>query len=165
MQWSEVLNDPTLQNLPYKVELNEQGRIEMSPASNRHGILQSRLVRLMAKFLPEGESITKCAIQTANGVKVVDVAWASKGFFRHQSLQQDPFEYAPDICVEIVSPGNSAVEMEQKIAAYLGQGALEVWLVDLEGDCRFFNQEGEQRKTAFRISEKAWKDLRKDMPR
>lgn len=117
----------------------------------------------MAKSLPEGESIAECAIQTTNGVKVVDVAWASKGFFRHQSLQQDPFEYAPDICVEIVSPGNSAAEMERKIAAYLQRGALEVWLVDLEGNCRFFNP-GEQRKTAFRIPEEAFMELKKDMP-
>lgn len=136
----------------------------MSPASNRHGILQSRLVRLMAKFLPEGESITKCAIQTANGVKVADVAWASKGFFRHQPLQQDPFEVAPDICAEIVSPGNSAAEMEQKIAAYLQQGALEVWLVDLAGNCRFFNRAGEQSETTFRIIDEAWKELQRDMP-
>nr|VFK44009.1 MAG: Endonuclease, Uma2 family (restriction endonuclease fold) [Candidatus Kentron sp. TC] len=164
MQWSEVLANPTLRDLPYKVELNEQGKIEMSPASNRHGILQSRLVRLMARFPPEGESITECAIGTASGVKVADVAWASRAFFLRQELDQDPFEYAPDICVEIVSPGNSAIEMEQKIAAYLKRGALEVWLVDLQGNCRFFNRGGEQNETASRISEKAWKELRRDMP-
>nr|VFJ44217.1 MAG: Endonuclease, Uma2 family (restriction endonuclease fold) [Candidatus Kentron sp. FM]VFJ44570.1 MAG: Endonuclease, Uma2 family (restriction endonuclease fold) [Candidatus Kentron sp. FM]VFK06540.1 MAG: Endonuclease, Uma2 family (restriction endonuclease fold) [Candidatus Kentron sp. FM] len=163
MQWQDVLADPSLRDLPYKIELNERGRIEMSPATNRHGILQSRLVRLMARFLPEGESITECAIQTTSGVKVVDVAWGSKAFFQRQSLKQDPFEYAPDICVEIVSPGNSTVEMEQKIAAYLQQGVLEVWLVDLQGNCRFFNQGGAQKETAFRIPERAWGRLGQDM--
>nr|VFK46233.1 MAG: Putative restriction endonuclease [Candidatus Kentron sp. TC] len=164
MQWSEVLANPTLRDLPYKVELNEQGKIEMSPASNRHGILQSRLVRLMARFPPEGESITECAIGTASGVKVADVAWASRAFFLRQELDQNPFEYAPDICVEIVSPGNSATGMEQKTAAYLERGALEVWLVDLGGNCHFFNREGEQDKTAFRVSDKAWEELQRDMP-
>nr|VFJ66000.1 MAG: Putative restriction endonuclease [Candidatus Kentron sp. FW] len=95
---------------------------------------------------------------------MADVAWGSKAFFQHQSLDSDPFEHAPDICVEIVSPGNSAVEMEQKIAAYLQRGALEVWLVDLRGNCRFFNQSGEQEKTPFQISGNAWKELRADMP-
>nr|VFJ69066.1 MAG: Endonuclease, Uma2 family (restriction endonuclease fold) [Candidatus Kentron sp. FW] len=164
MQWSEVLADPSLQNLPYKIELSEQGKIEMSPASNRHGILQSRLVRLMAKFLPEGESITECAIQTTNGVRMADIAWGSKAFFQHRFLDSDPFEHAPDICAEIISPGNSAVEMEQKTAAYLEQGALEVWLVDLRGNCRFFNQAGKRKKTAFQIPREAWKESRADMP-
>lgn len=154
-----MLADPSLRNLPYKIELNERGRIEMSPATNRHGILQSRMVRLMAKFLSEGESITECAIRTATGVKVADVAWGSKAFFKRQAPDRDPFEYAPDICVEIVSPGNSDAEMARKIAAYLQRGALEVWLVDLQGDCRFFNQDGEQEKTALQIPENAWKEL------
>jgi Uma2 family endonuclease len=158
MQWSDVLSDPSLRDLPYKIELNNQGKIEMSPASNRHGILQSRLVRLIARFLPEGESITECAIQTDIGVKVADVAWGSKDFFqrfRSNGFRQDPFDCALDICVEIVPLGNSAIEMEQKITAYLKQGALEVWLVDLQGNCRFFNREGEQRKSVLPISERA----------
>jgi len=40
MQWSDVLNDKSLSNLPYKIELNEYGQIVMSPASNQHGFLQ-----------------------------------------------------------------------------------------------------------------------------
>mgnify|MGYP000981793041 FL=1 len=42
MQWSDVINDPSLRNLPYKIELDEHGRIIMSPASNRHAIQQGR---------------------------------------------------------------------------------------------------------------------------
>jgi hypothetical protein len=34
MTWSDVLADPSLQNLPYKIELNRAGRIEPSPVSN-----------------------------------------------------------------------------------------------------------------------------------
>ncbi|RME59856.1 Uma2 family endonuclease, partial [Candidatus Parcubacteria bacterium] len=33
MKWSEVLADPTLQDLPYKIELNEWEQIVMTPAS------------------------------------------------------------------------------------------------------------------------------------
>jgi hypothetical protein len=36
MQWSEVLEMPYLQNLPFKIELNRFGQILMSPASNLH---------------------------------------------------------------------------------------------------------------------------------
>ena len=40
LRWDEVLKDPSLQDLPYKIELNAWGKVEMSPASNRHGRLQ-----------------------------------------------------------------------------------------------------------------------------
>ncbi|MBT8419998.1 MAG: Uma2 family endonuclease [Gammaproteobacteria bacterium] len=152
MQWSNVLADPCLQNLPYKIELNGQGKIEMSPASNLHGFTQTEIAFLLRQHLPHGKVITECGIRTVDGVKVADVAWGSTAFFERQSLEDDPFEYAPEICVEIVSPGNSQAEMQQKIRLYLQQGALEVWLVNLEGNCRFFTQKGEQGKSGFDVS-------------
>ena len=33
MQWQEVLADKSLHDLPYKIELNEKGLIEMPPVS------------------------------------------------------------------------------------------------------------------------------------
>nr|VFJ42247.1 MAG: Putative restriction endonuclease [Candidatus Kentron sp. FW]VFJ49895.1 MAG: Putative restriction endonuclease [Candidatus Kentron sp. FW] len=152
MQWCDVLSDPCLRDLPYKIELNERGKIEMSPASNRHGFAQSEIGFLLRKTLPEGKTITECAIRTTDGVKVADIAWGSKAFFERQSIAQDPFDEAPEICVEIISPSNSDAEMQRKIDLYLGQGAREVWLVDLEGNCRFFGRDGEREKTEFGIS-------------
>ena len=49
MQLSEVLNDPSLKNLPYKIELNEYGQIVMSPASNKHGLLQAEIALFFKK--------------------------------------------------------------------------------------------------------------------
>jgi hypothetical protein len=40
-RWSELCRDPSLEDLPYKIELNAWGKIEMSPASNRPGRLQA----------------------------------------------------------------------------------------------------------------------------
>jgi hypothetical protein len=39
MQWADVLADRSLRDLPYKIELDRNGNIIMSPASNRHGRL------------------------------------------------------------------------------------------------------------------------------
>ena len=33
-RWDEALHDPSLQDLPYKIEINAWGKVEMSPASN-----------------------------------------------------------------------------------------------------------------------------------
>ncbi len=32
MNWQEVCREPTLQNLPFKIELNRYGQVVMSPA-------------------------------------------------------------------------------------------------------------------------------------
>jgi hypothetical protein len=43
LRWDEVCRDATLRNLPYKIELNAWGKIEMSPANNRHAVLQGAM--------------------------------------------------------------------------------------------------------------------------
>ena len=40
LRWAELCNDPLLRDLPGKIELNADGVIEASRASNRHGIRQ-----------------------------------------------------------------------------------------------------------------------------
>ncbi len=148
MQWSEVLADPSLRDLPYKIELDELGRIVMSPASNRHGILQAKLVRLLARLFNEGEILVECSVATHAGVKVADVAWMSSEFgSRHGEVT--PFPAAPELCIEVVSPSNSTVEMTEKIHLYLGYGAREIWIVSEAGDIRLFGPEGKRELSCF----------------
>lgn len=52
----------------------------MTAVSNRHGIQQARLVRLLATMSESGEIATECAIATYLGVKVADVVWMSQQF-------------------------------------------------------------------------------------
>jgi Uma2 family endonuclease len=148
MQWSDVINDPSLRDLPYKIELDAQGRIVMSPASNRHGIQQAKLVRLLARMLADGEIATECSIGTHAGVKVADVVWMSPEFLR-QHADTTPYPQAPELCVEILSPSNSPAEIEDKIRLYLGYGAHEVWTVDEGGRISMFGPEGQRRVSAL----------------
>lgn len=141
MEWQEVIEHPTLQNLPFKIELNEYGKIEMSPASNRHGRLQSKINSLFEKHGSEGEIYLECSINTRKGVKVADVAWASKTFFDRYG-EQTPLPMAPDICAEILSPSNCKTEMLEKIDLYLAKGAKEVWLCDDDGNIEIHTPAG-----------------------
>ena len=148
MQWSDVINDPSLRDLPYKIELDAQGRIVMSPASNRHGIQQAKLVRLLARMLTDGEIATECSISTHAGVKVADVVWMSPEFLS-QHGDSTPYPQAPELCVEILSPSNAASEIEENIRLYLGYGAREVWTVDEQGRISLFGAEGQRQVSAL----------------
>lgn len=148
MQWSEVINDPSLRNLPYKIELNKWGNIEMSPASNRLGYFESEISFLLRNALPNGKVIIECSINTPDGVKVANVAWCSLAFYhRHEFVT--PYPAAPEICVEIISPSNSAAAIAEKVRLYLAQGASEVWLVDENGVICFHTKDGKQSQSAF----------------
>jgi Uma2 family endonuclease len=142
MKWADVLKDKSLQDLPYKIELNAGGQIVMSPATNRHGMFQSRISALLNRTVKSGAVISECSIDTLDGVKVADVAWASEGFIRKHDYQT-PYTQAPDICVEIVSPSNSDEEIQQKIMLYLAKGAKEVWVCDETGGIAFNDHSGE----------------------
>jgi len=47
MEWAEVINNPILKDLPFKIELNKFGKILMNPASNQHGRIQSCVTEIL----------------------------------------------------------------------------------------------------------------------
>lgn len=141
MEWSQVIKNPLLQNLPFKIELNKFGQVLMSPASNRHGMLQVQVALALSKKKKSGRIINECSVQTSDGVKVADVAWASDAFIAKYG-DKTPYPRAPELCVEIVSPSNSKAAIEFKIELYLARGAQEVWIVDEKGNLKFFTNDG-----------------------
>jgi Uma2 family endonuclease len=129
--WSEVLTNPYLKDLPFKIELNRAGMIEMSPASNVRGIVKGELAIELSKKRG-GRAVMGCSIQTTNGVRVADVAWLTTAKYKAFG-EETPYPTAPDICVEIMSPSNTWAEMHMKASLYLEAGAKEVWIQPIKG--------------------------------
>lgn len=148
MTWAELCNDKRLQDLPFKIELDRFGKIIMSPTRNIHGYFASRIAHMLKEQLPSGETLVECAIDTADGTKVADVAWASAETFAIIKPELS-CSVAPEICVEVLSPSNQANEMEFKKQLYLRAGAKEYWACDEEGKVRFFDVTGEMRKSGL----------------
>lgn len=138
MQWSEILADPSLQDLPFKIESNRFGQVVMSPGSNEHARIQGHLAGYLLEWKKEGAVLTECSVETAEGVKVPDVAWASRSFMEEQA-GRTPFTRAPEICAEVVSPSSTDEEIREKVALYLASGAHEVWAVGLDGERQVFS--------------------------
>ncbi|NOT62769.1 MAG: Uma2 family endonuclease [Acidobacteria bacterium] len=146
MTWDEIINNPLLQDLPFKIETNKFGQILMSPASNKHGNTQFRTGRAIDRVKKSGEVITECSIQTSDGVKVADVAWVSDEFLEEHGMVT-PYQKAPEICVEVVSPSNKEEEIKHKVELYLAKGALEVWVVDDQKKVTFHSHTGKLKKS------------------
>jgi len=141
MEWSEVMEMKCLEDIPFKIELNEWGNIVMSPATNRHGFFQGAIVNLLNERKADGAVFPECSIETSKGVKVADVIWGSTRFFKEHQLET-PYIVAPELCVEIRSPSNAMGELIEKKDLYLAKGAREFWICDHEGSVLFYGHAG-----------------------
>ena len=142
MNWAEICANPVLRELPFKIQTDKWGHIVMSPATNEHGMYQAKIVALLSRLLDTGAIIAECSIQTREGVKVADVAWASDGFIG-RNRGDSPFREAPELCVEILSPSNTVMEMDEKKELYFARGAREFWICDKNGNITFHKNTGE----------------------
>ena len=141
MLWKQVCENPHLQNLPFKIETNKWGKLVMSPARNKHGVFQGEIYYFLRKLASSGKSSIECAIQTKEGVKVPDVVWYSDEI-AEKNEEAYALEECPEICIEVLSPGNSFEEMEEKKEIYFDLGAKECWICEVNGTMRFYSKKG-----------------------
>ena len=137
-RWAELLADRELARFEGRIETDRHGHIIMSPPpAPSHGSFQLEIGHLLRQLMPNGRTLTECPISTADGVKAADVAWASPECMRELG-NRVCFPRSPDICVEVLSPGNTEAEMQEKMALYFDAGAQEVWLCAASGAVSFF---------------------------
>jgi Uma2 family endonuclease len=113
-----------------KHELNEGELITMPPSKPRHGNCQLTLGSALREFVMAhglGKVFTESGYRlTPHTVRGPDVSFVRK------SRLQNPDEYfegGPDLAVEIVSPGDDASDLREKIKQYLNAGTSVVWVI------------------------------------
>lgn len=138
-RWEEIVADPHWQKVEGRVEIDRHGRVTILPlVPVQHGSMEATVGIELQKKMPSGTVMVVCPVSTADGVRTLDVAWASDQ--RWAKLADLPFFIeAPEICVEIVLPTDSAEEVREKIALFFDAGAVEVWACDLLGNVNFFS--------------------------
>ena len=148
--WHSILDDPQLQDLPFKIETNERGQLVLSPHKRIHSIRQTQITDRLADTVDRpGIRSVELAIGTSKGVKVVDVAWMSSERFATLDEDAEPTPIAPELCVEVRSSSNAEEEMKEKRALYFEAGAEEVWIVDEDGTVAFYNERGPVKSSAL----------------
>ena len=142
-RWDELCRDPSLQDLPYKIELNAWGKVELTPRTNRRGLLVGKLAYELNRQLSGGAAAISSAVLTTAGIRVPDVIWAST---KLMATHEDALLYprAPELCIEVCTPDG-----DEKLPAYLAAGAQEVWLVLEDGSIRYFDGSGEKARSGF----------------
>ncbi len=138
MDWKEVTENKHLQDLPFKIELNEYGSIIMNPVKANHSVYQGEISYLLRSFTQDGRVSVEMAIWTRKGTKVADVAWISDELWKTTKGKTEA-AVAPEVCIEVLSMSNSNYEMKEKRKLYFEQGAKEFWICDEYGNISFYN--------------------------
>lgn len=110
---------------------------KLSPAGGEHGIIIGRLTGALAHHVEENDLGEVFGAET--GFKLASnpdtVLGPDVAFIGNEKIPPTgiPIAYwpgAPDLAVEVVSPGNTRREMEEKIAVYLAAGVRLVWIIN-----------------------------------
>ena len=149
MTWEEICEHPALRDLLFRIESNRWGQIVMCPPHNDHGWAQESISDLLKKLMPNGRSRQETNITTGDGTKVADNVWMSEEF-RLAHKGESTYRRAPEIVVELKSPGNSMPELPEKKELFLAAGAREVWVHKGSGEMLFYDQNGLRERSALR---------------
>ena len=107
----------------------------MSPSGITHGVFCTELAIEIGGFVKANDLGIVCGAETGFIVErdPDSVLGADVAFISHERLAKienpDKFgPFAPDLAVEVLSPGNRPGEIAEKIALYFGAGARAVWV-------------------------------------
>ena len=146
-RWAELCNDP---ESPDYFELTQYGEIVLSPRpSTVHQRFAFQVASTMQTMLGP-EATTEVGVLTDQGVRVPDAVWMPPERWKAAN-NATPLPTVPDICVEVLSPGNTRAEIEMKKGAYLRGGAHEVVIVNIDGSVEFFGPEGRRSASSYAL--------------
>lgn len=124
-------------------EIIEGERMPLVPTLPRHGVLIKLLYKLLLslespasiRVFSELPFVLMDSSNWVTGSRVPDIMVYSAGRFEeYQTRNPDwldkPFALVPDLCVEVVSKNDSYADVESKIARYLHDGVVLVWVFD-----------------------------------
>jgi Uma2 family endonuclease len=135
----------TAEDLPY-VMPDEQlcelvaGELVREPLPGaEHGLVAATILGHLFRFVHERRLGQLFAAETGfvlardpDTVRGPDAAYVSAERFAATVWRGPFFEGAPDLAVEVLSPGNTRREIAAKVRDYLAAGSRAVWVVDPE---------------------------------
>ena len=120
-----------------KVEL-VRGELRVTPPPGApHGVAESNLFMLLGVHVKAnglgrvfGDTFGYILTQLPRTVRVPDVSFMRADRLPPEGLGPGLLRLAPDLAVEVLSPSESASELEEKLADYTVAGTRLIWVVD-----------------------------------
>jgi len=149
--WQDILEQyhQLFEDYGGHVETDRYGNLLMSPPpGDLHQAQADWICQALQSLLPSAHVRQGLAVVTAEGIKIPDLIADLAGRRAHMK-DTDPYDPAPDICLEVSSPSNSRAEIAEKTNLYLAAGALEVWICDRQNRLIFYTATGERHTSSL----------------
>ncbi len=119
-------------NKPFELVRGEV--IEIMPGVYSHGSVANRVGTKLGLFVDANDLGDVVGAETgfrlsANTLRAPDAAFISKAKLATITQPDKFLPFAPDLAVEVVSPGDTATEIQDKVSLYLEAGTRLVWVI------------------------------------
>ena len=136
MTAEELFELPTYaQHNDYRYELIRGELKKMSPTKPLHGIFTAEITAELIMFVRAhnlgrvfGAETGFLVERDPDTVLGVDAAFVSHERLATVESFEKFFPFAPDLAIEVLSPGNTVDEIDEKIELYFAAGSLAVWV-------------------------------------
>ena len=144
---SEAEYDALPEKPGYRVELDRGVLVMTASARMLHNRVRDRLgvsIHAFAQANNLGEIFWETDFRLdSSTIRIPDLAFLTAARMAGLDLHQRP-SGAPDLAVEVVSPGNDADDLARKVQQYLLTGAQLVWVVYPESQLVYAHRPGER---------------------
>lgn len=140
MTIQELMTADQLFDLPRNGKRRElvKGELrEMAPAGGAHGAIAFRLSLRLGNYVESHNLGVLFAAETGfivsrdpDTVRAPDIAFVSRDRIPPAGIPKKFFPGPPDLAVEVLSPGDTAIEIEEKVTDWLSAGSRLVWVVN-----------------------------------
>ena len=107
---------------------------EDMPTGALHGVVTDELQSRISQFVRENKLGRVFAAETGfilgeGTVRGIDISFVGNAKISEFGIPENFFPVAPDLAIEVISPGNTFDEIQDKIEEYLLAGTKLVWIV------------------------------------
>lgn len=109
----------------------------MSPAGWRHGGVAANIAAILGPFIQQqklgrvfGAETGFLLVRDPDTVRAPDFAFITNEHLPPVEPTEAYWPGAPDLAVEVLSPGDTAGEVSEKVEAWLTAGCAAIWVVD-----------------------------------
>jgi Uma2 family endonuclease len=120
----------------FRYELVKGELKKMSLAGTEHGAIIFNLSILLGQYIKENNLGQGFGAETGfklttnpDTVRAADIAFVRRERIPETGIPKNFWQTAPDLAVEVLSPGDTYEEVDEKVEDWLDAGARAVWIV------------------------------------
>lgn len=121
----------------FRYELVKGELRKMSPSGGKHGVVVVNITLLLGQYVKKTKLGVCCGAETGfkiasepDTVRAPDLSFVSRERIPEDGVPKTFWPGAPDLAVEVVSPGDTRREVNEKVADWLEAGARAVWVIN-----------------------------------